>query len=271
MFHTVAYNGNPAGPNASNVDLTAAVDTILTTRNNHLIFTDDFRLGLAYGLGQTITDVRLNMPSVNAYGRHHLWPLDGDTVNPATVQDRPAIISYLSQPVVLPQNEEMAWEVSNAAAGAERDSVLAWLFTPDHGYAIPSGLQRLTLRMTYAITTAAAFAWSGAGTLTFAETPRGGWYSVVGLSLFDASTLAGRLIFPRGRAYNGRILRPGAPAQNAVARRPDRLFDGQLGVYGKFHSFEPVQIEIFSSTAAAHTGEVRLDVVYHGDMEPAGY
>lgn len=271
MFHTVAYNANPAGPSAANADLTAAVDTILTTRNNHLIFTDDFRLGLAYGIGQTITQLRFNAPSLNAYFRHHVWPLDTGAANPATVPDRPALVDYLSQPLLMPENEEVALEVSNGAAGAERDSALLWLFTPDHQLMIPTGMIRLTARATYAITTASAFAWSGAGVFTFAENLRGGWYSVVGFNVFDAGTVAARLIFPRGKPYDGRILRPGVLAQQATGNRPDPRFMGRIGVYGKFHSFEPVQVEIFSNTAAAHTGECRLDLVYHGEQEPMSY
>lgn len=270
MFHTVGYNVN-TGAAAANTDMTALTDTILTTRNNHLIFTDDFRLGLAYALGQTITQVRLNMPSINAYFRHHVWPLDTGAANPATVPDRPALVDYLTMPMVLPQNEEMAWEVSNGAAGAERDSLFAWLFTPDHRNDIPMGITRQVARATYSITTAAAFAWSGASNFTFAENLRGGWYSVVGFYVFNASALCARLIFPRAKQYNGRILRPGTIIQNATGNRPAERFGGRLGVWGKFHSFEPVQVEIAANTAAAHTGECRLDLVYHGENEPQGY
>jgi hypothetical protein len=270
VFHTVAYSIN-AGAAASNTDMTAAVDTVLTTRNNHLIFTDDFRLGLAYGLGQTITDLRFNSPTLNTYFRHHVWPLDTGAANPATVPDRPALVDYLNQMIQLPQNEEIALEVSNGAAANERDSSLLWLFTPDHQFSIPGGIMRLVARATYGITTAAAFAWSGAGVFTFAENLRGGWYSVVGFNVFDASTLAARLIFPRARQYNGRVMRPGTLVQNATGNRPDRLFGGKLGAWGKFHSFEPVQVEIFSNTAALHNAECRLDLVYHGDAEPMNY
>lgn len=271
MFHTVAYSAVTAQA-AALADLPAVSDTILTVRNSHLIFTDDFLLRLAYGLGSSQTLMRFNTPTLNAYFRHQLWPFDFGGATPGVVPDRPAIIDYGDMPIKMPENEEIAIEVSNASGvGGERNSVFLWLFTADHQFAVPKGIFRGTARATYSITPAAAGAWSGASAFTFAENLRGGWYSVVGFNVFDASTLAARLIFPRARQYDGRVLRPGTLAQNAGGNRPDRKFDGGLGVYGVFHSFEPVQVEILSNTAALHTGECRLDLVYHGDSPPAGF
>lgn len=271
MFHLLAYQNLGSAAAQTNTDMPGTTDTIVGLRNNHYILTDPFNLGLAYGMGQTLTVVRFNTPSMNAYFRMQIWPLDNPAATPPTVADRPAVADYLSQLIPLPQNEEMALEYSDTAGTAEREAAFLWLFTPDHSLAIPTGIIRMTARATYSITTAAIGAWSGAGTLTFAENLRGGWYSVVGLNVVDPAAWAARLVFPRGATYSGRILRPGSLVQQATGNRPDRRFMGQLGTWGKFHSFEPVQIEIIAGTAAAHTGEVRLDLVYHGATEPKGY
>ena len=100
---------------------------------------------------------------------------------------------------------------------------------------------------------------------------RGGWYSIVGFNSVDPLGLVTRLIFPRARQYDGRVLRPGTLCQNAVGLRPNPRFDGRIGVYGKFHSFEPPQIEILANNAGAHTPDMKVDLIYHGEMEPTTY
>lgn len=271
MFHLAANRFVSGAAVQTNADVAALADPILTTRNNHHIFTDDFRLILAYALSATLTSMRLNAPTVNAFARHHLWPFDSTGVEPAVIPDEPAMADYRNAPVKLPQMEEIAWEATDTAGTAEAITVLTWLATPDHrlGF-VPPGIQRLTIKASYAIASVLG-AWTGPGTITFAENLRGGWYSVVAAFSEDPNCLAFRLIFPRAKQYGGRILRPGSLAQNAYVRRPARQIMDGLGVWGKFHSFEPPQIEILCVNAAAHTGDLQLDLVYHGESEPQGY
>ena len=270
MMHLSAYIASLAGTPSTNADLQAITDTVLAVRNSHIIFTDPFQLFLAYAAGDTLKEMRLNAPTLNAYCRHQIWPIEQTGATPAQASDRPALVNYMSSPIVLPQNEEIAWEVTNGAAGAEVTAMLMWLMTPDHQWGIPGGIQRIVARATYSIV-ATANVWSGAQTITFEQTLRGGWYSVVGLAVEDPHSIAARLVFPRAKQYVGRVLRPGCLVQSSFANRPAPEFMGRIGPYGKFHSFEPAQIEILAVTTATQAGDIRLDMVYHGDTEPTAY
>ena len=265
MFHTIAYSQNYTAAQTL-AQLNAVADTVLTTRSNDFIVTDDFRLGLAYGLGSSTTELRFNWPTYIAYGYHQLYQFDYQgTTNPVP-PDRPALIDYLSQPMVVPKDEQLDIQVSNAApVGGELNYVLLWLFTPAHAFTIPNGIQRLSIRATFSFTPGAVSAWSGGQVLTFETTFRGGWYAVVGLDVKETTSVAARLIFPKGSPYNGRILRPGVLCRTAVANRAPERFMGRLGTYGTFHSFELPQIEILPGTTAAKSGVCVFDVVYLGD------
>lgn len=270
MFHLTAYTLVSGAAAQTNADVPSVNDAIITSRNSHFILTDDFRLMLAAAMSATMTSARLNAPSINAFARHHIWPFDAATVEPAVVVDLPAVADYMDAPIKLPIMEEVGWEVTNTAVIAETFTILNWLMTPDHRAPyVPPGLQRLAIKASYAITSVAR-AWTGPGAITFAENLRGGWYSIVGMAVEDPNTIAARLLFPRGRMYDGRVLRPGVLVQNAYIRRPFRKFMGGVGIYGKFHSFEAPQVEILATNAAAHTGDLQLDLVYHGDAEPSG-
>lgn len=278
MFHTLAYHFTSGAAAQTNADVASVADPVITQQQNHFIFTDDFRLGMAFALSATLVAARMNAPSMNAYGRHQIWPIESTGVQPAVIPDLVQLADYLDSPVALPQDEQIAWEVTNTAVVAEDFLILLWIFTPDHQKVVPSGIQRLTVRAkpgaSFSAPTAintAAYTWSGPSQISFEQNLRGGWYSVVGLDAVDGNGLVVRLIFPRARQYDGRVLRPGALSQNVVGRRPNRLFMGRLGPYGKFHSFEPPQIEVLAVDAAAHTPDLKLDLVYHGEAEPMNY
>ena len=271
MFHLVAYKYASSGSQTL-VDTPAVTDTVLTTRNNHFIITDPFNLVMAYGLGSTISELRANWPTLNAYGYHQFWPYDLQGTTLSTVPDRPALIDYWSQPLVVPEDEELAIQTSMNPGSTENDVLALWLATPNHQLVLPSGIQRLTIKATYSITPGTAYAWSGANQLTFETTFRGGWYAVVGMNVEDPNTLLARLIFPKATMYAGRVLRPGCLVQNAYGNRPDPRFMGKVGPWGFFNSFEQPQIEILSVNTSAHTGDCRFDVVYLGDgAPPSGY
>lgn len=267
MFHTLAYTGNFAGTQTL-ANLPAITDTIITSRSNDYIVTDDFRLGLAYGLGSTLSELRFNWPSLISYGYHQIYEYDLQGTTAALVPDRPALVDYLSSPIKIPLDEQLDVQASVAAATTEQAYLLLWIFTPDHQFTVPTGVQRLTLRATYAFTPGTANVWSGAQALTFETTFKGGWYSVVGMDVKDATSIAARLIFPKARTYNGRALRPGCLCRTTQANRAPERFMGKLGVFGVFNSFELPAIEVLPSTTAAKTGVCAFDVVYMGTGDP---
>jgi hypothetical protein len=267
-FHLCAAHLAATGANTL-AQMPAVTDTVLTTRNSDFIVTDPFNLVMAYGLGSVMTELRANWPTLNTYGYHQFWPFDLQGTTLPTVPDRPALIDYWSQPLVVPLDEQLDIQVSDNPATTEHDVLAMWLATPSHSLVLPSGVQRLTLKATYSITPGTIYTWTGAQTLTFETTFKGGWYAIVGMNVEDPGTLFARLIFPVGQAYQGRILRPGCIVQQAYGNRPDPRFMGRLGLYGYFNSFEQPYIEIFSTTTSAHTGDCRFDVIYMGPGQSA--
>jgi hypothetical protein len=272
MFHVAAYTlNNTSGAAETLADVPVVTDTVLATRNNHLIFTDAFNLGLAYAMSQTATVFQLNDPTLNQWGHHQIWPFDNPAATPPTVADRPALVDYLSSPLAMPMNEEIAWQWSNTATTAERADIFVWLFTPNHVLTLPSGIQRIVVPFTTTFNAGTAFVWTGPQPVTFGQNLRGGWYVVVGFAFEAAGVPLARLYFPRALPYNGRILRPGVLGQQAYGNRPDPRFGGRIGVYGAFHSFEPLLVEWIPNATGSLTLNCVIDVIYVGDTPPAGY
>jgi hypothetical protein len=258
-FHLLAYDVN-AGVNDVNVDVPAVTDSIFSVRNNHYIFSEQYQIVAAAYHAASALRVRSNVPTWNAIGRHMVHPLRRSITQP----DLPAVQDLRDFPLLLPQNEEIAWEESNnLGAATERSKLYLWLATMDWSRNVTRGVQIIMLRATATITTVAD-TWSGLNALVFADSIRGGWYTVIGAEVQAANTTAFRLFFPRSNYIGGRQLRPGGLAQDAIG---NQLWDqqiGYLGNWGRFHSFELPQIEVFATAAASTAHEVRLLLAYEG-------
>jgi hypothetical protein len=258
-FHLLNY-GVLGGVNDANVDMTAAVDTVFTARNNHYIFSEPYNIIALAALGANMTRVRSNIPTWNAIGRHMVHPVRRS----ATIPDLPAVQDLRDFPLSLPQNEEVAWEESNnLGAATERETLFIWLATQDWSRNITRGTQLIMLRATATITTIAN-TWSGLNAITMVDSIRGGWYTVVGSVVQAANTLAFRFFFPRSNYQGGRQLRPGSLAQDAIGNYFWDQQMGYLGAWGRFHSFELPQIEVYATAAASTAHEIRLLVAYEG-------
>lgn len=257
MFHLSAYTLTTAGALAFQ-DMSAAVDGSISQRNNHLIFTEPYRLLAAMIMGATITDARLDNPTLNAVSLHHITP----PLASATVPTNPTIDDYRAYPIQLPINEEIGIRMSNGAA--ETDQAFIFLGTPNWNVQLPNGIRRLTMRAT-ATATRVANAWSGSAALTFEQSPRGGVYAIIGAECIEASTLAFRIDFPRARLNNGRKMFPGDIAKNAAGNVPNKYGRSWLGEWGRFHTFEPPFLQVFSTAAGAGAETLNLDCILLGD------
>lgn len=268
MFHLAAYTVN-AGVNDVNVDTSAVTDSVFTTRNSHLIFTEDYNLIAAMWAGASALRLRLNMPTLNQVSRHQVYPINRSATipTPVNVQDLRAM------PLPLPQNEEMAWEESgNLGAATERENGFFWLMPKGATYNWPSYLYEIWARFTATITVTAN-SWSALTTLTASDGLKGGWYAVVGAQCVGSSDLAFRLFFPRSPYTAGpagqRQYRPGGICQEtfaSIAWEPQNGALGGLGTWGYFHSFELPQLDCFALAAGATSLELRLRLLYLGDM-----
>lgn len=259
MFHHLVY-ANLAAVADANVDMTAAADAVFSQRNGHYIFSENYRALAAAHLAVSATDSRWNVPSINAISRHHVYPVNRSATPPSF----PRISDYRDVAVNIPVNEEFAVEESNnLGAATERTTHHLWIAPPTWTRNLPQGDRRLVLRATGAVTRTAN-TWSGVGAITFEQIPRGGWYCVNACFCQSANLRAFRLLFPRNQEYNGRILRPGGLVQNALGDLIKPYFDDGMGEWGRFHTFEPPQLEVWGDAAGADAQVLMLDVTFLG-------
>lgn len=259
MFHLLAYEEALAA-GAASADLDAVPDSEFSQRNSHYIFSEQYNALAMYYAAASATAARLNMPTINAIGRHQLWPV----LRSATVPSDPRLQDLRNWPFALPLNEELAVEGSNnLACGTENSTCLLWIAPPTWTRNLPRGLMRVNVGFTAAVA-GVAQSWSALGNITFNENLRGGNYAVVGCEIFDAGTLAFRLIFPKAYMYQGRKLRPGALCTEAIGNLPALEIGDTFGEWGRFNTFEPPQLEIYANATGASAQVGRMDLIYLG-------
>lgn len=263
MFHVQAYQGN-LGVNAANTALTAVADTIFLDRNGAFVYTEQWSIAWLYYKATSALRARSNLPKLNAINRHHIFPINRSLTNPSpyNIQD------LRREPLALSINEGLTWEGSNDLGAATEDTQLFQaIIPPDWTMELPAHLQRITVRFT-AAAAGTIDVWGADGAITFPDQDlRGGVYSVVGCQVFDAGSPAFRLLFPRQKMAQGRQLRPGGIALEAIQNIPNPLFNSGMGEWGRFHTFEPFRIQIFANATAASVQEGRVDLLYLGEDE----
>ncbi len=261
MYNHLAMYSASLG-SVTDSDVTAALDTVLTRRNGHLILTEDFDLVAAYGTGTTLARARFGSAALSQIGNNHLWPLERS----ATITDIPAIIDYRDSPLRLPQNEEITILATTDAVGPARVEFALWLAAQGWSRTYPPHLARLKTRATVTITAGAEGAWTALAEPTFERDLLNGVYAVVNAELVAPNAVAFRLRFPDQPNVNGKQLRPGKLVTNALGDDPGRIIPNGLGEWGRFHTFSPPEVEVFGDSAGG-TYELRLDLLYLGRDE----
>lgn len=264
MGHALlAYQGLP-GVNASSFDLTNVPDPNFSGRNGHFVFTEQYSLLAASHLETSATRANLSSGTLNAISKPNIFPSNRS----ATVPSNPQVDFEYFNRLPIPVNEEIAFQVSNnLGAATEQAWGLIWLATSDWSANIPRGKSPICMRATATIVPA-SLTWSGGTALTFEQSPRGGVYAVVGAECQGTNLIAFRLLFPRFKLYNGRMLRPGSLCINALGdvNLSRGLIDQYwLGEWGRFHTFEPPSIEVIMTTGASTPCEIRLFCEYLGE------
>lgn len=265
-FVLLNYNASAAAAGASNVDLTAASDPDFSQRNGHYIFTEEYKLLAAIPVGASLTKGRFQCPTWNAVGQFDIFNVNRSLNPPSNTQ----MDVYSHYPSTIPQNEEFQVQLSNnLGAATEIENVGIILGTRDWSQQQQQSSMVppiMVIDATFTVTPTLN-AWSGPQALAFTQSLRGGVYSVAGAQLQGGNAAFFRLIFPRTRLYNGRKLRPGWVVQNAVGNVPSdmiRPFMLGLGEWGQFHTFEPVQAEVFGTAAGSTAYTLFLWLVYLG-------
>lgn len=250
------------GGSVTDTDMTAVADTEFTRRNNHFIFTEQYKLGAAVGMGANATRFNVSSPIWNAIGKFNIWPV---MISSANILSPPRISWFYPNMPMLPVNEEV--QVLATDTASENAMAFIFPFTPGHGRNLPANQLLIPVRATASVTQVAN-GWSAPVVLTMEQSLRGGVYSLVGAECVAAASALFRLIFPRSRFYNGRKLRPGWLCQQAIGDLPEarmHIDPFYLGEWGRFHTFELPQVELYGAAATATiTAELRLWLAYLG-------
>ena len=262
-FHLLGFTAS-LGAAAANTALGAVADAEFSRRgtagSETYVFTEPYKLLAASHNAASATRARINMPTLNEVCRAQIYPPNRS----ATIPSNPQIADYRDSPIDLPENEDLGIEASNDAAGAEQTYVFCWIAAPNWTKQIRKGLRRIVVR---AQSTASRVAntWGADGALTFPDqTLKGGWYSINGVEVVEATTLAWRINFNRAPMVAGRKLRPGGLATQAIGNIPLDKGITAFGELGVFHTFELPQLGVFSNATGAGAQEVRLDLTYLG-------
>lgn len=263
-FALLNYNVTAATAGATNVDLTAATDPDFTARNGHYTFTEPYKLGAIMPVGVSVTTGRFQSPTWNALGEWTIFNANRAISPPAN----PQWDSYMPVPPPLPMNEEFQVQLSNnLGASTELENAGLLVLTNDWSPAIPRGIATGIFKATFTVTPTLN-AWSGGQAITLSANLRGGVYVVVGATVQGAHSAFFRIIFPRYRLYMGRKLRPGMPIQTAIGDQTSSQmmpWAMAMGEWGRFHTFELPQIEVFGTAATSTAYVAFLWLVYLGE------
>lgn len=237
---------------STNLANTVVNDSVLTpSGTTGFILPRPGQIRLVYSAGVSITNVRVNTPSL----RYVALPAVGPLNVTLTVPSPPNVVDWGPNAPTLPVNDAITAEHTLGGGAPEVEYTLAWFsFGPRP---VPSG-PRYRVRFTGTIT-AAAGTWVN-GAMTPDQTLPQGRYAVTGLDAVGTNLVAVRLLFP------GTFFRPGCLARNAVSGVPFKGFtDDRLGLWGVFNSINVPTFDIFSS--GANTAQtVFMDLVRLGDQ-----
>jgi hypothetical protein len=225
----------------------ALVDQHITTEGDNVLV-PSFAPNLAgvFALGATISQAQVTSPSLRRGLLFDVAPINigAEPVN------RPYMHDLFRNPIPLVPSEGLQVRVAEGAAGAERETVLAWLQSE---FEEPASGEIMTVRAT-STTTLTADVWSLCN-LTLSQQLEAGRYQIVGMKATSAGAVAARLVLP------GSEFRPGVIAGDSlgdVSIVNQRY--GNHGVFGEFeHTFVPA-VEFLSGSADT-TEEVYLDII----------
>ncbi len=244
MFMIVDYTDTQTAAQVD-TDLPLATDSMVTTLNSHPLFPVPVQMRWWYGLGTSLTRIRLSTPKVKPIVRPVLSITDQGTAP----SDPLKMFDYWRHPIMLNAVEEVQMLRSKSSAIAERDHCV--LAVGDGNFNVPQGemyVARATTSFTPTIN-----AWT-TGNLTMDDQLQVGRYSIIGMRCNDATGVAARLIFP-GAPLQGSIpnIRPGVVCRTGPGQSdyfPHRY--GGQGEIGQFESFALPVAEVMDAGPTAN-------------------
>lgn len=255
-LHMAAYTGAIA--NTADVQVNALTDSVLLITSNDFIMPYDQEVVMLWSGGATLTDSRLNAPSLVTFGDLYVTPVDTAAI-PA---DPPNVALYRPMSPVLRRQEAVRNKANDSTGTTDRVTTLVMFkdagspLTP-----IPSG-QFCTFRFT-STTTVTANAWSQLA-ITFSTTPPAGTYAVIGCDIISTNIQAIRFIFQSNQ------FRPGFLGRPTIGRRrwdeENRFPFGVVGYF--FPPMYPIAEVLANAADASFTGWLFCVKVSDASMIP---
>ena len=236
--HMVAFGGLAQDYSAGNVTVPNIADPLIRFSSNVMQLTDDWMSVWSFFGGVGLTKVRLSSASTRIRGYPNLTPFAATDLG----GDLPKVCDHRDSPLLLKAGENVTIQATNG--GAQATIGLLQLGRGDYNLNVnASGLRKIRFTATV---TGVAFGFSQAANVVLDDDIEYGTYDVYGWSVFEAATLAARLIF------KDQVERPGVLANQAVTDRPWDAFYGGLGLLGSFQTLTPPFIENIANAAGAN-------------------
>lgn len=237
--HLIAFGGAAQNYAAGLVTVPFVPDDLIRASSNIVQLNDDWDVNWSFAGGVGLTRIRLNSAQSRIRGYPNLAPFMAAT----TGGDNPAVADFRGMPIRLREGENVNLQATNGGAAAT--IALLSLARPGTPVDMPRADSR-RIRWTASVTTV-AYAWSSPANITLDDDLEAGVYAVYGMSCFEASHLAARIVF------QNQVERPGVLANQAATERPFPGFWGGFGAMGSFYSLVPPFVQGFANAAAAVT------------------
>jgi hypothetical protein len=266
VYQILAYAANNAAL-AVLADTPNVSDQNFVPRNGHWFFQEPYELMAKACIGLNLTAAQLFDSTWNAINVPQIYPIN----LLATIPSNPQVEDLRLFPIDIPQNEEIALQLSNnLGAGNQWQFGLLWISPKGSSRQLPSppapignmGRVRALFTATIVLT---AGQWSPDVIITIPNLLRGGTYCVAGLNIVCPNGIAYRLNFPRAPLFMGRKLVAGNLVDAAYGNVVQKEKDAWLGPLGYFDNVEYPLISILGAVSTASTTYTGyLDLIYLG-------
>lgn len=255
MFRVVAFNHTAT---AALADTTTTLDPVDAEPDPHVhvegdnIYVPGDTLELIGFLGWTgsltatetavAARMQLQAPSMGIFKDIPLFQIPAGAAADDEEPDAPTLLNlWLNNPLRLVPGEGLQMLVAEDVAGDDRQAT-GIVLLGDGNYINPFGRAPIfTVRFTAAIA-CTAYNWVN-GAITLSQNLPVGRYAIMGMHVISASGIAARLVVP------GQGARPGCIAYDSIEDIGNPVFrNGNLGVWGVFHSQTPPTLDMFSRT-----------------------
>lgn len=237
--HLIAFGGAAQDYSAGLVTVPFIADSLIRASGNVMQLNENWDIAWTFAGGAALSRLRLNSAQSRIRGYPNLFPFQAGS----TGGDNPIVNDARQSPLKLYNGENVTLQATNGGAAAT--IVLMSLVEPGNGYEIPPpGVRRI--RWTASVTTV-AYGWSAPANLTLDDDLEAGIYGVYGMSAWEASHLAARIVF------KDQVEKPGMIANQTSLQRPWPPAFGGLGKMGEFWSLTPPFVEGLANAAATVT------------------